>query len=144
MSVSRRDFLTTAVVGSLSFGLHGQGREEQEPRPAGAQAGGKRPIIVCAGNGYNYLALPSWQALINLLDELKGDLFFDLVCEIEIGPSTRSARLHDNRRHFRFDTLDANPDIPLIDFAFNGFDCIRLVVQSAFSNQHTIRTQNLF
>ncbi|HEV2729441.1 MAG TPA: N(4)-(beta-N-acetylglucosaminyl)-L-asparaginase [Terriglobales bacterium] len=55
MSVSRRDFLATAVVGSLSFGLHGQGREEQEPRPAGAQAGGKRPIIVCAGNGYNYL-----------------------------------------------------------------------------------------
>ena len=55
MSVSRRDFLTTAMVGSLSFGLHGQQREEQEPRPARAQAGGKRPIIVCAGNGYKYL-----------------------------------------------------------------------------------------
>jgi N4-(beta-N-acetylglucosaminyl)-L-asparaginase len=56
MTVSRRDFLTTAVVGSLSLGLQGQDRKEQEPKsPPFAQAGGKRPIIVCAGNGYNYL-----------------------------------------------------------------------------------------
>src|SRR5947209_17107820 len=56
MSVSRRDFLTGAVVGSLSLGLEGQDRKEQEPKSRpGAQAGGKRPIIVCAGNGFNYL-----------------------------------------------------------------------------------------
>src|SRR5713101_3101338 len=56
MSVSRRDFLTGAVVGSLSLGLEGQDRKEREPKsPPAAQAGGKRPIIVCAGNGYDYL-----------------------------------------------------------------------------------------
>src|SRR3989440_3083339 len=56
MSVSRRDFLTGAVVGSLSLGLEGQDRKEQEPKSRpGAPAGGKRPIIVCAGNGFNYL-----------------------------------------------------------------------------------------
>jgi len=60
MTVSRRDFLTTAVVGSLSVGL---------PRAIGAQdssgskpnlAAGKRPVVarpimVCANNGFNYL-----------------------------------------------------------------------------------------
>jgi len=47
MSVSRRDFLSSAVVGSLSLGfLNNQ---------AAAQAGGKRPTIVCANNGFNYL-----------------------------------------------------------------------------------------
>jgi N4-(beta-N-acetylglucosaminyl)-L-asparaginase len=47
MSFSRRDFLTTAVVGSVSLGLQTE---------AAAQTGeGKRPIIISAGNGYNYL-----------------------------------------------------------------------------------------
>src|SRR5213080_2759471 len=56
MTVSRRDFLSGAVVGSLSFGLQGQDRKEQEPKsPPAAPAGGKRPIIICAGNGYNCL-----------------------------------------------------------------------------------------
>src|SRR5438309_129123 len=56
MRVSRRDFLTGDVVGSLSLGLEGQDRKEQEPKSRpGAPAGGKRPIIVCAGNGFNYL-----------------------------------------------------------------------------------------
>jgi N4-(beta-N-acetylglucosaminyl)-L-asparaginase len=55
MIVSRRDFLTGAVVSSLSLGLQGQDRKEQEPKKPGAPTGGKRPIIVCAGNGYNYL-----------------------------------------------------------------------------------------
>src|SRR5206468_8404122 len=48
--------LTGAVIGSLSLGLEGQDRKEQEPKSRpGAPAGGKRPIIVCAGNGFNYL-----------------------------------------------------------------------------------------
>jgi len=55
MTVSRRHFLTTAVVGSLSLGLEGQKAEEQEPKRSGVQSSGKRPVIVCASNGYNYL-----------------------------------------------------------------------------------------
>jgi N4-(beta-N-acetylglucosaminyl)-L-asparaginase len=55
MTVSRRHFLTTAVVGSLSLGLEGQKAEEQEPKRSGVRSSGKGPIIVCASNGYNYL-----------------------------------------------------------------------------------------
>ena len=46
MSVSRRDFLTTAVAGSVSLGLLSHAK---------AQSTGKRPIIICAHNGFNYL-----------------------------------------------------------------------------------------
>jgi N4-(beta-N-acetylglucosaminyl)-L-asparaginase len=47
MSFSRRDFLTTAVVGSVSLGL--------QTEAAAQTSEGKRPIIISAGNGYNYL-----------------------------------------------------------------------------------------
>ena len=50
MSVSRRDFLTTAVVGSLALGVEGQDSSDKKSQPSG-----KRPIIVCAGNGYEHL-----------------------------------------------------------------------------------------
>jgi N4-(beta-N-acetylglucosaminyl)-L-asparaginase len=60
MTVSRRDFLATAVVGSLSLGLHGQQSQSQSGKePANNRdpnsGGSKRPIIVCANNGFNYL-----------------------------------------------------------------------------------------
>jgi N4-(beta-N-acetylglucosaminyl)-L-asparaginase len=56
MTVSRRDFLTTAVVGSLSLGLTEQASHAQDSaNPKPNSAGGKRPIIVCAHNGFNYL-----------------------------------------------------------------------------------------
>ena len=61
MTVSRRDFLTTAVVGSLSLGLQGQQSQDQSSKEHSANktepnsAAGKRPIIVCANNGFNYL-----------------------------------------------------------------------------------------
>ncbi|MBZ5720364.1 MAG: N(4)-(beta-N-acetylglucosaminyl)-L-asparaginase [Acidobacteriia bacterium] len=56
MGYSRRDFLATAVVGSLSLGLEGQESKATEPaRAATDPTTGKRPIIVCAKNGLNYL-----------------------------------------------------------------------------------------
>jgi N4-(beta-N-acetylglucosaminyl)-L-asparaginase len=61
MTVSRRDFLTTAVVGSLSLGLQGQQSQGQPSKEHPANktepksGRGKRPIIVCANNGFNYL-----------------------------------------------------------------------------------------
>jgi N4-(beta-N-acetylglucosaminyl)-L-asparaginase len=56
MTVSRRDFLTTAVVGSLSLGLTEQTANAQDSaKPKSNAPAGKRPIIVCAHNGYNYL-----------------------------------------------------------------------------------------
>jgi N4-(beta-N-acetylglucosaminyl)-L-asparaginase len=56
MTVSRRDFLATAVAGSISLGL--VTNHAGEENAAGLQANasmGKRPILVCAHNGYNYL-----------------------------------------------------------------------------------------
>jgi N4-(beta-N-acetylglucosaminyl)-L-asparaginase len=56
MTVSRRDFLTTAVAGSVSLGLtdiEGNAQESANPKPNSPH--GKLPIIVCANNGFNYL-----------------------------------------------------------------------------------------
>ena len=56
MAFSRRDFLTTAVVGSLSLGLEGQEQKEQDSKKAQTRTlAGKLPIIVSSANGYNYL-----------------------------------------------------------------------------------------
>jgi len=56
MTVSRRDFLTTAIAGSLSVGLADIASEAQESaNPKPNTSPGKRPIIVCANNGFNYL-----------------------------------------------------------------------------------------
>jgi len=53
MTWSRRDFLTTAVIGSVSLTLEAQ--EKESKKDTTVSVGGKRPIILCAGNGYNYL-----------------------------------------------------------------------------------------
>jgi N4-(beta-N-acetylglucosaminyl)-L-asparaginase len=56
MAFNRRDFLTTAALGSLALGLEAQDDKTQDSRHAQAlTVAGKRPIIVCANNGFNYL-----------------------------------------------------------------------------------------
>jgi N4-(beta-N-acetylglucosaminyl)-L-asparaginase len=50
MAWSRRDFLATAVASSFSLCLRAQ--QDSKPEQAGS---GKRPIIICANNGFNYL-----------------------------------------------------------------------------------------
>jgi N4-(beta-N-acetylglucosaminyl)-L-asparaginase len=52
MSFSRRDFLTTAVVGSLALTVEGQDSPDKNSK---TQSPGKRPIMISAGNGFNYL-----------------------------------------------------------------------------------------
>jgi N4-(beta-N-acetylglucosaminyl)-L-asparaginase len=52
MSWSRRDFITTAVAGSVSSLAFGQYADDQ---PSKSNGGGKRPIIICAANGFQYL-----------------------------------------------------------------------------------------
>jgi len=63
MGFSRREFLTTTALGSLAFGLEGHGLEnasrvagvhDAPPRHSGSGIG-KKPIIVCANNGFPYL-----------------------------------------------------------------------------------------
>ena len=62
MSFSRRDFLTTTALSSLALGLDAKGLDlgKKDGAESGAPAGqgsgsGKRPIIVCANNGFAYL-----------------------------------------------------------------------------------------
>jgi len=61
MSFSRRDFLATTALGSLALRLDAQGldaTDKNSSAPGAQQPGtgsGKRPIIVCAKNGFNYL-----------------------------------------------------------------------------------------
>ncbi|MGH9498314.1 MAG: N(4)-(beta-N-acetylglucosaminyl)-L-asparaginase [Terriglobales bacterium] len=54
MTISRRDFLGTAVAGSLSLGLNPTSLG-QESKKSENGSGGKRPIVLCAHNGFNYL-----------------------------------------------------------------------------------------
>jgi len=56
MSLSRRTFLTASALGSLSLKLAGQQAVEQDSQKAPATTpGGKRPIIISAGNGFDYI-----------------------------------------------------------------------------------------
>jgi N4-(beta-N-acetylglucosaminyl)-L-asparaginase len=61
MSFSRRDFLATTALGSLALGFDTKAldttkKNSAEPTAAPGQSGaGKRPIIVCANNGFAYL-----------------------------------------------------------------------------------------
>ena len=62
MSFSRRDFLATTAMGSLALGLEAQGLESTnrgftvpDATPQAKAGAAKRPIIVCAKNGFAYL-----------------------------------------------------------------------------------------
>jgi N4-(beta-N-acetylglucosaminyl)-L-asparaginase len=55
MIVSRRDFFATSAVGSASLALDLQGQNKSETKPAPSSDPPKKPIIICAANGYNYL-----------------------------------------------------------------------------------------
>ena len=64
MTFSRRDFVKTSVLGTVAAGVgaraQGDDRKPSAPEPVAAdhppQSGSyKRPIIICANNGFNYL-----------------------------------------------------------------------------------------
>src|SRR5712691_2279101 len=61
MSFSRRDFVKTSVLGAVAAGVGTRAQGEDAKPAAAAQehesqsSSGKRPIIVCANNGFDYL-----------------------------------------------------------------------------------------
>ncbi len=55
MSFSRRDFVKTSLLGAISTGLRAKGESTPELAPAAQPGPYKRPIIICANNGFNYL-----------------------------------------------------------------------------------------
>ncbi len=54
MTFSRRDFVKTSILGAVAAGVNAQATAE-EAKPALQTGSQKRPIIVCANNGFNYL-----------------------------------------------------------------------------------------
>jgi N4-(beta-N-acetylglucosaminyl)-L-asparaginase len=56
MSISRRGFLGSAIAASLATGLNAQDKDKNNaPRAARPSGSVKRPIIISANNGVNYL-----------------------------------------------------------------------------------------
>jgi len=55
MPVSRRDFLTSALAGSVAVGLSTDSQAAQSSENNSVKRAAKLPIIICAANGYNYL-----------------------------------------------------------------------------------------
>ena len=59
MTISRRSFLGTTIAGSLALGVSSEAKDlgfPADPQNATPASGsGKRPIIICSGNGYDYL-----------------------------------------------------------------------------------------
>src|ERR1700726_1515119 len=59
MTFSRRDFVKTSVLGAVAAGIGAQAQEKETSSSSQARdahaAARKRPIIVCANNGFNYL-----------------------------------------------------------------------------------------
>jgi N4-(beta-N-acetylglucosaminyl)-L-asparaginase len=55
MSISRRGFLGSAIAASVATGLKAQDNAKDAPHLPGPSGGGKRPIIISANNGFNYL-----------------------------------------------------------------------------------------
>jgi N4-(beta-N-acetylglucosaminyl)-L-asparaginase len=55
VALSRRDFLATTVAGSLAAGFKTENRETQSGAESSGRTGMPRPIIICAGNGFDYL-----------------------------------------------------------------------------------------
>ncbi len=55
MSISRRGFLGSAIAASFATTLNTNLYAQELPLPANPFGSGKRPIIICAHNGVNYL-----------------------------------------------------------------------------------------
>ena len=57
MKFSRRDFIASTAVGSASLASRPAGQNKTWPAPPLRRSGQspKKPIIICAANGYNYL-----------------------------------------------------------------------------------------
>src|SRR5438309_2954229 len=55
MSISRRDFIATTALGAVALSAEAKQIAKGQPSAAGAQKIAKKPVLVCAANGFNYL-----------------------------------------------------------------------------------------
>jgi len=55
MAFSRRDFLSTAVIGAVSLGMEAEERKQPQSNKSETPVAGKRPIMISAANGFDYM-----------------------------------------------------------------------------------------
>lgn len=55
MTLSRRDFVKTSVIGAVAAGVGNALPEAANAQPQGQSTAAKRPILICAHNGYAYV-----------------------------------------------------------------------------------------
>src|SRR5271166_3452703 len=55
MKFTRRDFIATTAAGSASLALHLQAQKKPDNSASSTSALPKKPVIICAAIGYNYL-----------------------------------------------------------------------------------------
>jgi N4-(beta-N-acetylglucosaminyl)-L-asparaginase len=55
MKLSRRDFIATTAIGTASLALDLPAQDHPKATESPAASAPKKPIIICAANGYNYL-----------------------------------------------------------------------------------------
>ena len=79
MKFSRRDFIATTAVASASLAFDIQAQDKSQTIPAPSNSSSKKPIIICAANGYNYL--DRGYALLN-----GGGDTLDAVMQVITGP----------------------------------------------------------
>ncbi len=84
MKFSRRDFIATTAVGSASLALDLQGQTKPDTSNVPSTKP-RKPIIICAANGYNYLDR-AYAVLTGGGDTL------DAVMQVITGPGRRSQR----------------------------------------------------
>ena len=79
MPISRRDFLATTAMTSVSLALEGQESAAAKPAAKSPQATGKRPVIICKTTG-NQAMEGAYQMLLRGGDTLDAALF---VCKAQ-------------------------------------------------------------
>jgi hypothetical protein len=70
--------------------------------------------------------------------QLQRDLRLQAGGEIDVRAAGGRAGLDGDGGNFRVDVFDADPDIPLVDAAFDGLHEIALTVEDAFADQHAV------
>ena len=77
-----------------------------------------------------------------LLRQFEGDLFFQLVGEVEVAAAGTGADLHGHAGDLGIQGFDAHPDTALVHTAFDSFNTIGAAVDIGFGKQLAVAGDN--